>query len=230
MYVLVWRTVYVLTRGLFLVFISPCWAATREINSKITLKWAHKQFVTRVHTLFYFLHDITNPKMTLKLRISTHHSHVSLARFTLCWWRHNWLGLSRVTDYPWAVRFSVVTGYKFTNRLTGSCTDDLVETWSCQNHEKVRRNSRKPIVYMSENAFTFCIRPINRSPGASQLAFSPARGRLGTGATWWRNWDMVLNKRGSFSQESISEFMKLRTISTFLCHQMTAFRWIIIIT
>ena len=26
----------------------------------LTLEWAHKQFVTRVHTLFYFLHDITN--------------------------------------------------------------------------------------------------------------------------------------------------------------------------
>ena len=36
---------------------------------------------------------------------------------------------------------------------------------------------------MSENAFTFCIGLINRSPGASQLAFSPARGRLGTGGT-----------------------------------------------
>ena len=54
------------------------------------------------------------------------------------------LGLSRVTDYPWAVRFSVVTGYKFTNRLTGSCTDDLLETWSCQNHEKVEETLVNP--------------------------------------------------------------------------------------
>ena len=28
---------------------------------KTTLKWAQKQFVIRVHTLFYFLHNITNP-------------------------------------------------------------------------------------------------------------------------------------------------------------------------
>ena len=34
---------------------------TREINTKITLEWARKQFVTRVHILFYFLHNITNP-------------------------------------------------------------------------------------------------------------------------------------------------------------------------
>ena len=54
------------------------------------------------------------------------------------------LGLSWVTDYPWAVRFSEVTGYKFTNRLTGSCTDDLLETWSCQNHEKVEETPINP--------------------------------------------------------------------------------------
>ena len=33
----------------------------KEINTKITLEWVHEQFVTRVHALFYFLHDITNP-------------------------------------------------------------------------------------------------------------------------------------------------------------------------
>ena len=54
------------------------------------------------------------------------------------------VGLSRVTDYPWAVRFSEVTGYKFTNRLTGNCTDDLLETWSCQNHEKVEETPINP--------------------------------------------------------------------------------------
>ena len=36
---------------------------------------------------------------------------------------------------------------------------------------------------MSENAFTFFIGLISRSPGASQLAFSPARGCSGTGGT-----------------------------------------------
>ena len=35
--------------------------ATREINTKLTLGWEQKKFVTRVHTLFHFLHDITNP-------------------------------------------------------------------------------------------------------------------------------------------------------------------------
>ena len=83
MYVLTWRTIYVLTRVLF-------WC----LYPKITLEWAHKQFVTRVHTLFYFLHDTTNPWMTLTTRIFTHHPRVSLARLTFCWWRHNRLAMT----------------------------------------------------------------------------------------------------------------------------------------
>ena len=88
MYVLAWRTVYALTRGLFWCLF-PEKRSNEGNKHQITLEWAHKQFVTRVHTLFYFLHDITNPKMTLKTRIFTNHPRVLLARFTLCWWRHN---------------------------------------------------------------------------------------------------------------------------------------------
>ena len=44
----------------FLVYFPSC-EATREINTKITLEWAQKQFVSRVHTLFYYLHNRTNP-------------------------------------------------------------------------------------------------------------------------------------------------------------------------
>ena len=36
----------------FGVYFPRC-CATREINTKITPSWAHRQFVTRVHTLFY---------------------------------------------------------------------------------------------------------------------------------------------------------------------------------
>ena len=79
--------------GYFGVYFPSC-AATREINIKITLEWAHKQFITRIHTLFHFLHDMTNPKIPLKTRIFTHHSRASLARFTLCWWRHNRLAMT----------------------------------------------------------------------------------------------------------------------------------------
>ena len=44
-----------------------CWClfpkllSNEESIHQSTLYWAQKQFVTRVHTLFYFLHDIKNP-------------------------------------------------------------------------------------------------------------------------------------------------------------------------
>ena len=58
-------------------------------HSRKALEWAQKQFGTRVHTLFYFLHDVTNPQMTIKITIFSHRPHVSLARFSFCWWHHN---------------------------------------------------------------------------------------------------------------------------------------------
>ena len=45
---------------------------TREINTKITLSWVHKQFITSVHTLLYFLHYIMCPSMMIKKTIFTH--------------------------------------------------------------------------------------------------------------------------------------------------------------
>ena len=76
--------------GYFGVYFPSC-AATREINTKMTLEWAHKQFVTRVHTSFYFSHDIRNTQMTTKTTIFSHQHRVSLVLFTFYWWRHNWL-------------------------------------------------------------------------------------------------------------------------------------------
>ena len=60
----------------------------RFTHTKITLGWAHSHFTTRVHTLFYFLHDITtiDDNKNDDLQTSTR---VSLIRLTLCWWRHS---------------------------------------------------------------------------------------------------------------------------------------------
>ena len=74
--------------GYFCVYFPSC-EVTREISTKITLEWAQKQFVMRIHTLFYFLHDITNPHMTIKTTIFTHRPRVSLVRSLFCRWRHN---------------------------------------------------------------------------------------------------------------------------------------------
>ena len=51
--------------GYFGVYFPSC-EVTREINTQLTLEWMHKEFITGVHTLSYFLHDITNPYMTMK--------------------------------------------------------------------------------------------------------------------------------------------------------------------
>ena len=42
--------------GYFGVYFPSC-ETTRGINTNITPEWAQKQLVTRVHRLFYFLHD-----------------------------------------------------------------------------------------------------------------------------------------------------------------------------
>ena len=87
LYMLECRTVYALARGLF------WWLF---INTKITLEWVHKEFVTRVHIL-HFLHDITNPWMTIKTAIFTHRPRVSLVAYSAqshylnqCWDIVNW--------------------------------------------------------------------------------------------------------------------------------------------
>ena len=83
--------------GYFDVYFPSC-EATRETNTKITLEWTQKQFVTRVHTLSNILHDITNVSMTIKMTIFTHRPRVSLVRFSFCWWRHN--GLLMTSQWP----------------------------------------------------------------------------------------------------------------------------------
>ena len=70
---------------------------SRIANIKITLEWAHKQFVTRVHTLFNFLRGIRIHKWRWKRR-SSHIDFVSRSPclrsaddVTIhCWWRHNY--------------------------------------------------------------------------------------------------------------------------------------------
>ena len=95
--------------GYFGIYFPSC-EATREVNNKTTLEWAQKQFVTWVHTLFYFLHDVINPSMTMKTTIFSHCPRVSLARFLFCWWRHNWLLMtSQWPDNCDAITWTVIS-------------------------------------------------------------------------------------------------------------------------
>ena len=48
---------FIRSREVYFGVYFPSCEAMREINTKITLEWAHKPFSRRVHTLFYFLHN-----------------------------------------------------------------------------------------------------------------------------------------------------------------------------
>ena len=58
-YVLLWRKVLMRSLECYFGVYFPRCCATREINTKITLLWAHKQFATRVHTLYIFMYMIS---------------------------------------------------------------------------------------------------------------------------------------------------------------------------
>ena len=97
--------------GYFGVYFPRC-EATRKMNTKIILEWAQKRFVTRVHTLFYFLHDITNPYMTMKTTSFTHRPRVSLARFSFCRWHNRLLMTSQ-----WPHSCDAITWMMISNSL-----------------------------------------------------------------------------------------------------------------
>ena len=88
MYVLEWRTVSALTRGL-------CWCLFSELRSNEGNKHQHN---TRVSTetvrhesiyIILFLTRHNESQMTIKTTILTCRPRVSLARFSFCWWRHS---------------------------------------------------------------------------------------------------------------------------------------------
>ena len=115
-------------RVIFGVYFLSC-KATWEINTKITLVWAQKQFVTRVHAISYFLHDMTNPWMMIKMTIFTHHSRVSLTRFSFCWWRHNRLLITS----QWPDNCDATTWIMISNSLDINFIHSNIHGWPCKN-------------------------------------------------------------------------------------------------
>ena len=55
-----------------------CIDAKREITTTITIEWARNLFITTVHTLTHFLHDIMSPLMSIEKIIFAHRLCVSL--------------------------------------------------------------------------------------------------------------------------------------------------------
>ena len=116
--------------GYFGVYFSSC-EATREINIKITLEWAQKQFVMRVNTLFYLLHDITIPQMMIKTTIFTHRPHVTLTRFSFCWWRLNRLLMTS----QWPDNCDVITWIMISNSLDIDFIHSDIHGRSCKKDD-----------------------------------------------------------------------------------------------
>ena len=110
MFWLEWRTVSALTRGIFWCLLPGL--RSNQGNTKITLEWAQKQFLTRLHTIFYFLH-MTNPQMTIKRRSLTHRPGVSTAPWSIWWWCHNRLLMTP----QWPVNCDAITWIVISNSL-----------------------------------------------------------------------------------------------------------------
>ena len=113
--------------GYFGVYFPSC-EAKREMNAKITLEWAQKQFVTRVYASFYFLHDIANPEITIKTTIFTHRPRDSLARFSFCWWRHNRL----LMTLQWPDNCDAITWIMISNSFDIGFINDDIHGRSCK--------------------------------------------------------------------------------------------------
>ena len=83
--------------------------------TNVALEWAHKQFVTRVHTiiLFFIRHNdsINGDKTTIFL----YRPRVSLAWFTFCWWRHN--RLLMMSQWPDNSNYDAITWMVISNSL-----------------------------------------------------------------------------------------------------------------
>ena len=78
MYVLEWRTVLALTRGLF-------WCLKYQNNTRVSADTVRHESTYIILFLTRHNESINEDENT----IFTHHPHVSLARFSFCWWRPN---------------------------------------------------------------------------------------------------------------------------------------------
>ena len=114
--------------GYFGVYFPIC-EATKEINTKITLEWEQNQFVMRVHALINFLLDIMNPQMMIKMTILTHCPHVSLTRFSFCWWHHNQLLMTS----QWPDNCDVIMWIMIPNSLDIDFIHADIHGHSCKN-------------------------------------------------------------------------------------------------
>ena len=106
----------------------PSSEATREINTKITLKWVH---LTVHHESTYIVLFFTWNNKSINYeknekKIFTQLTSVSLFLFTFCWWRHNRLLMT--SQWPDnCVRITQTVIYN-------SLDIDFIHSWLCKNN------------------------------------------------------------------------------------------------
>ena len=91
--------------GYFGDYFQSC-ETTREINTKITLEWAQKQFVTRAYIILF----LTQHNESINDNKNDNPPRASLARFTFYWWRRNRLLMtSQWPDNCDAIKWIVIS-------------------------------------------------------------------------------------------------------------------------
>ena len=86
MYGLKLRTIYAPMRMLFFYIIFPCCQAMMNVNARLTpFEWSYEQSATRIHTLFYCLHNMISPQLVSKKATFTHRIHIWLILCMFQW-------------------------------------------------------------------------------------------------------------------------------------------------
>ena len=76
-----------------------------------------------------FLHDVTDPQMTITITIFSHCPCVSLALFSFCWWRHNRLLMTS----QWPGNCDAITWIVISNSLYIDFIHGDIHGQSCKN-------------------------------------------------------------------------------------------------
>ena len=135
--------------GLFWFYFPSC-VAKREIDIKITLERAQKQFVTRVHTLFILhtqhnvsINDDNSDDLCTSSPCLTHSN-------SFCWWRHNRLPMTS----QWPDNCGAITWIMISNSLDIDFTWGDIHDRSCKKDQYLtwRKNSQVSVILKVMNS------------------------------------------------------------------------------
>ena len=142
MYVLEWRIVSALTRGVF-------WCLFPELRSNEGNKYQNNTRVsaeTVRHESTYIILFLTRHKVSInddKTTIVTHRPHASLAGFSFCWWRHNRLLMTS----QWPDSCDAITWTVISNSLDIDFIHGDIHGRSCK---KINHSYRVKLTHVSK--------------------------------------------------------------------------------